>query len=243
MYKYGVQGSDQETIARARLLLPFGALFLASGLALVAYILSGISLAWTFAGSLSLSVLGGVVLGGGAPAARRVVVARAIRAGLLAGAVATPAYDIGRLILVRLTGITFWPFDIFGIVGRALVGPGQPEVLTTAAGVAYHLTNGMAFAVAYTVLFGRRGIVAGIAWGLFLEALQLTFYPGWLQMRSIGEFAQVSVVGHLIYGAVLGTLTRRWLPADGPMTVVTVGRVPADDRTEDAASARTARGG
>jgi hypothetical protein len=137
-----------------------------------------------------------------------------VRPGVLAGVVATLAYDAARFALVRLTGIAFWPFDIFEIFGRALLGPGRPEALTTAAGVAYHLTNGVAFAVAYTVLFGRRGVVAGIAWGLFLEALQLTFYPGWLQLRALGEFVQVSVFGHLVYGAVLGALTRRWLPAE-----------------------------
>ena len=78
--------------------------------------------------------------------------------------------------------------------------------------------------------------MAGIAWGLFLEALQLTFYPGWLQLRSIGEFVQVSVFGHLIYGAVLGALTRRWLQADTPADAPT-------EREEDAVPARGARGG
>jgi hypothetical protein len=213
----GRGGGGKSGRAGARPLLPFGALFLASGLALVTYILSGVSLAWTFAGALSLAVAGGAVLWRRATPARRVVVARAVRVGFLAGLVATPAYDLARFALIRLTGIAFWPFDIFAIFGRALVGPGRPEALTTAAGMAYHLTNGVAFAIAYTVLFGRRGVAAGIAWGLFLEALQLTFYPGWLQMRSIGEFVQVSVFGHLVYGAVLGALTRRWLPPDdGP---------------------------
>jgi hypothetical protein len=217
-------------------LLPFGALFLASGLALVVYILSGISLAWTFAGTLSLAVVGGAALWRRSSPARRAVVARAVRVGLLAGVVATLAYDAARFALVRLTGIAFWPFDIFAIFGRALVGPGQTGALTTAAGLAFHLTNGVAFAVAYTVLFGRRGVVAGIAWGLFLEALQLTFYPGWLQLRAIGEFVQVSVFGHLIYGAVLGALTRRWLQADTPVDAAT-------EREEDAVPARGAGGG
>jgi len=222
-------------IAHLRTLLPFGAPFLASGLALVAYILSGVSLAWTFAGALSLAVIAGAVLWRRATRARRARVARAIRVGLLAGVVATLAYDGARFALIRVTGIAFWPFDIFDIFGRALVGSGQPEAVTTSAGVAYHLTNGVTFAIAYSVLFGRRGVLAGIAWGLFLEAMQLAFYPGWLQMRAIGEFVQVSVFGHLVYGAVLGALTRRWLPADDAPA--------ADAREEDAVSAGAAGGG
>ncbi|MGH2351834.1 MAG: hypothetical protein ACRDJN_09510 [Chloroflexota bacterium] len=228
-----IQGRGQRVIARTRLLLPFGALFLASGLALITYILSGISLAWTFAGALLLAVVAGGALWRRATEARRALVAHAVRVGLLAGVVATLAYDGSRFALVRLTGIAFWPFDIFAIFGRALVGPGQSEALTTTAGVAYHLTNGVAFAVAFTVLFGRRGVAAGIAWGLFLEALQLTFYPGWLQMRAIGEFVQVSVFGHLVYGAVLGALTRRWLPADDVTAA-------ADERADGAGTTRSA---
>jgi hypothetical protein len=235
-------GDGQRAIARPGL-LPFGALFLASGLALVTYILSGISLAWTFAGTLSLAVVGGALLWRRATPARRAMVARAVRVGLLAGLVATPSYDIARFVLVRVTGIAFWPFDIFAIFGRALLGPGQPEALTTAAGVAYHLTNGMAFAVAFTILFGRRGVAAGILWGLFLEALQLTFYPGWLHMRAIGEFAQVSVFGHVVYGTVLGALTRRWLPAADAAIAIDEAATRAPLREEDAVPRGAAGGG
>jgi hypothetical protein len=189
----------------------FGGLFLASGVALVTYILSSISLAWTFGGAVLLAVAGGGVLLRRSTAARRLEVARAVRVGLVGGVVATAAYDLARFALIAVTGIAFWPFDIFHIFGQALLGTEAPSALTTAAGLAYHVTNGVGFAVAYTVMLGRRGVVAGILWGLGLEALQLTFYPGWLQIQAIAEFVQVSVFGHVVYGTVLGALARRLL--------------------------------
>jgi hypothetical protein len=192
-------------------LAPFGALFLASGLALVTYILSGISLAWTFGVAVGLALATGTVLWRRTPPARRAGLVATVRAGMVAGVLATLAYDVARFALVRLTGMTFWPFDIFEIFGRALIGDGQPAGLTAAVGLTYHLVNGIGFATGYTVLLRRHSVVTGILWGLMLEALQLAFYPGWLQLRALGEFVQVSVFGHVVYGAVLGLVAGRAL--------------------------------
>jgi len=37
----------------------------------------------------------------------------------------------------------------------------------------------------------------------------LGLYPGWLHIKAYGEFAQMSMVGHVVYGSVLGVLARR----------------------------------
>jgi hypothetical protein len=72
------------------------------------------------------------------------------------------------------------------------------------------------FAVAYTILFGTAGWWAGILWALGLEALMLSVYPGWLHPQALGEFVSVSMLGHLAYGTVVGSLTRWWLLRSGP---------------------------
>jgi hypothetical protein len=71
------------------------------------------------------------------------------------------------------------------------------------------------FAVAYTILFGTAGWWAGILWALGLEALMLSIYPGWLHPKAFGEFVSVSMLGHVAYGAVIGSLGRWWLRGSG----------------------------
>jgi hypothetical protein len=189
----------------------FGSLFLASGAALVAYILSGISLLWTFAAAVAFAVALGALAWRRSDAAGQRRIARAVAAGVVAGIGATICYDVSRFALIQLTGIQFWPFDIFGVFGQALFGEGNTAAWVPFAGFAYHVTNGIGFAIAYTLLFGERGAAWGIGFGLALEAMMLTFYPGWLDIRAIEEFVSVSVFGHVVYGSVLGWTARRLL--------------------------------
>jgi hypothetical protein len=62
----------------------------------------------------------------------------------------------------------------------------------------------VAFGCAYAVWFGHRPWWWGIGFALGLEACMLAIYPGWLDIRTLGEFTTMSVVGHLVYGTVLG---------------------------------------
>jgi hypothetical protein len=130
-------------------------------------------------------------------------------AGVRAGLAATAAYDVTRLALVQLLSLKVSPFAALPIFGQLLVGQSAGSAAGTAAGVAYHLANGLGFGTAYTLLLGRRGVLTGIAFALGLEALMLTFYPGWLDIRAVGEFVSMSMLGHVAYGAVLGWLARR----------------------------------
>jgi hypothetical protein len=188
-----------------------GSLFLASGAALVTYIVSGISLLWTLIGAIGFATLLGQLAWRRSDDDGRRRMRRGMAAGAVAGVAATLCYDVSRFALIQLTGIEFWPFDIFGIFGRALFGEGNLAAWVPLAGFAYHVTNGIGFAIAYTLLVGERGVSWGIAWGLGLEAMMLTFYPGWLDIRAIEEFVSVSVVGHVVYGAVLGWTAQRLL--------------------------------
>ena len=106
---------------------------------------------------------------------------------------------------------TFWPFDVFPIFGYAIAGSNVPHNVATIIGTFYHYTNGVLFAIAYTILFAPRGWWAGVLWALVLEALMLTIYPGWLHPRAFNEFVSVSILGHLAYGSVLGSFSQQAL--------------------------------
>ena len=140
---------------------------------------------------------------------------------VLIGVIGTVAYDVSKAILSQLDPSPFDPFAAIRVFGRLLLGEGVSSEAIVAAGTAYHLLNGISFAVAYTFLFGERArrslgwaLLTGAGWGLFLEAFQLTLYPGWLDMTFYQEFATISAISHIVYGISLGLLCRRLL---GPL--------------------------
>ena len=189
----------------------FAPLFLATGASLVIYIVSGVSLLGATVAAVATVVGFGRWRWAQLAPAERVELARTLTVGLVSGALATAAYDVFRYLIIEVLAISFWPFDIFTHFGRGLVGADAPAVLVTAAGVLFHIANGVGFATAYTVAFGRSGWVAGIAWAMCLEVMMVSFYPGWLNMKALEEFLQVSVFGHFVYGSVLGYTSRRLL--------------------------------
>lgn len=193
---------------RQRLL--FAALFLSTGAALLIYIISGISLLAAAGLVLVAAAFTAALIWRRADGHSRQGLRVLIWAGILSGFLATSAYDLSRFFLIEVTGIAFWPFDIFNVFGQALVGAGYSGPLVRLAGLLYHFANGIGFALAYTIVAGKRGVWSGIIWAMILEVMMVTVYPGWLDMRALDEFLQISVLGHLVYGAVLG-YSARWL--------------------------------
>jgi len=189
----------------------FGACFLASGAALLVSITWDVSLAATGVIFLVLALATAARLRAVSSSAERGQLREAVAVGAMAGVAATAAYDLTRLALVEGLGLALWPFDTFALFGRALVGAEHSGAWVTALGTAYHVTNGLGFAIAYTIWLGNRGPVAGLLWALVLEAAMLTSYPGWLDIRSYEEFIEVSVLGHVAYGLTLGLLAQRLL--------------------------------
>jgi hypothetical protein len=188
-----------------------GAVALFSGAALVAHILSGISLRLTLAFTALLLIAAVASVLYRAKHEHRAKIRRLAAAGALAGVVATAAYDGTKFVLSRGTISAYNPFEVIRAFGLLLAGPTSPGLILV-AGASFHLLNGICFGVAYCFLFRRRGLLSGIAWGLFLELFQLTLYPGWLDIRSYREFVQVSVGSHLVYGALLSVISRALLP-------------------------------
>jgi hypothetical protein len=177
-----------------------GAAFCASGIALVAHLVFGWSLV-TSAVALLFVAVPTVVLAFTHPDRR---VSHRIQRGIVVGAIATVAYDVARLVGVKVTGSSINPFGAWPLFGRALVGDESSPWIRQGAGVAFHVINGVGFGIAYALWFGGLKPLWGIAWAMVLEAAMLALYPGWLDIRAIREFTQITMVGHITYGLVLG---------------------------------------
>ncbi|QYR20919.1 hypothetical protein KZ483_24720 [Paenibacillus sp. sptzw28] len=185
------------------------ALFLSTGASLLVFIFSGISMLYTLIGILILAFIVGGMIWRKLPPEKRAELKRLIGYGTIAGFLATCLYDLSRFLLIKVTGIQFWPFDIFGIFGKALVGAQATGLWVSILGAVFHIANGTAFGVAYTASFGRRGIPGGLIWAMILELAMVTVYPGWLDLKALDELISVSVVGHFVYGIVLGYTARK----------------------------------
>lgn len=198
----------------------FAALFLSTGASLLVYIFSSFSMLYTLIGIIILAFIIGRLIWRRLPPGKHSEIKRLIGCGTIAGFLATCLYDLSRFVLIKVTGIQFWPFDIFGIFGKALVGEQATGLWVSILGAVFHIANGTTFGIAYTVAFGRKGIRAGLVWAMILELAMVTVYPGWLDVKALDELVSVSVVGHIVYGVVLGYTARKLiLRKDSPRHV------------------------
>lgn len=190
-----------------RRFLALAALF--SGAALLAHLLAGLSLRLCLAATTTAALTLSCALWFRADARARRRVARRVAVGLKAGVAALVAYDAAKYLLSLLDPSPYNPFEALRMFGVLLAGPQAPAPVVWASGAAFHATNGVAFGVAFALWSGRGGVLPGIGWGLFLELFQLALFPGWLQIRAWSEFARISALSHVVYGAVLGSLVRK----------------------------------
>jgi hypothetical protein len=191
----------------------FCAPFLATGGALVIYILTGFSLPVGVLAAVAVTGAVSAVVWHRLPAIARVTVRRRVASGAIAGVLATAAYDGCRLLVVTVLGLTFWPFDVFSRFGRLLLSDAGP-VPTYVVGTAFHYANGVGFAIAYVLFVARPGVLTGLPWAAILETFMVSLYPGWLGLRALDEFLSVSIAGHVTYGLVLGSVARARLRAE-----------------------------
>ena len=183
-------------------LVGIAALF--SGVALLAHILTNISLRVGL-GVTVLIALGGLYLAfkRSDPEEKKNIIKIAL-VGTIVGLAATGVYDFAKYILARFDPSPYNPYEAIRVFGSLLVGEGSSLQAQRVAGTLFHFLNGTCFAIAYAFLFKKHGILTGILWGVFLETFQLTLYPGWLDIKFYEEFTRISFFSHIIYGIVLG---------------------------------------
>ena len=132
-----------------------------------------------------------------------------LRVGLLAGALATAGYDGIRLLLEQLGLVPGHSFLAIPLFGTGLTGHPPTDLVAVVAGWAFHVTNGLGFAVAYTLVMAGRSWFFALAFALFLEVMMVSLYPGWLRVPLTKEFLSLTVAGHFVYGTTLGLIVRR----------------------------------
>jgi hypothetical protein len=150
------------------------------------------------------------------PAAWRSNLGRRVSVGFWAGLAATAVYDVVRYGLVVLFSWSVDPFGAFPLFGRLLIGADAPGPALWLAGIAYHVLNGLGFAIGYTLVVPRPGLRSAVTWALVLETFTILLYPDWLGVAAVGEFFSMSMLGHVGYGLTLGAVARRAESRTGP---------------------------
>jgi hypothetical protein len=134
----------------------------------------------------------------------------ALAVGVAGGLVATLAYDGFRFILRELGVFKYDGFRAIYIFGGWIAGRGVTTMEAAVAGWIYHFWNGISFGVFYTLTFGNRHWLYGVGYGLFMEACMLGLFPLFVRITNRFDFIALSLLGHTVYGAVLGTVAQRY---------------------------------
>ena len=132
-----------------------------------------------------------------------------LRAGIAAGALGLIAYDAVRFAIYKSGVLSFYPFHALPRLGSLMTGQPPEAQAAIIAGWIYHVWNGFNFAIIYALVAGPRKWVWGVAWAMMLEVGMLLSYPTFLAVKNDWSFRIVSMVGHIVYGAVLGLTVQR----------------------------------
>lgn len=129
--------------------------------------------------------------------------------GGAAGAVGLVAYDLIRLAVQDLLPVGFDAFYSLRVFGTLMTGRPIGSDAALAAGWAYHISNGITFGVIYALLAGPARWWWGLAWGSILEIGMIAVYPAVFLPSVTRGFLLVSVVGHAVFGAIVGLLCQQ----------------------------------
>lgn len=191
----------------------YAVLALSTGAALVTTVLTHVMMSVVLATFAVFCAVVGLWLRQQSPPFVRAILVRRARAGAVGGALAVAVYDATRLALVSAFHFHVRPFDALPLFGALILGVDASPTAKLAAGIAFHVANGVLFGTAYALVFASRPWWYAIGWGLCLEAAMLSLYPRLLSLEKVfAEFTIVSLTGHLAYGAVLGFAVRRGKP-------------------------------
>jgi hypothetical protein len=193
-----------------------------SGLALAAHILWDLSMTW-LAGFVVLPASAFLVilafLGQGRTDRAKIFSNRII-AGAVFGLMATLVYDISRPLLVEVFQLDFNPYRAHPIFGSLITGRPESDDVAVAVGWAYHFWNGISFGMMLALILPRATWWQGLIWAEALQFFMMMLYPRFLEVRlDDPAFLATGLVGHGLYGIVLGLLLNRYGPtSDKPIT-------------------------
>jgi hypothetical protein len=130
--------------------------------------------------------------------------------GLIGGFVATLAYDGVRYVMQHSSLFQYNGFISIYIFGSWITGQSVDSRAAAVAGWLYHFWNGISFGILYALIFGRRHWLYGMGYGMFMEACMLGLFPFFLKVTNRVDFITLSMIGHMVYGAVLGLIAQRY---------------------------------
>ncbi len=143
-----------------------------------------------------------------------------LMAGVWAGSFATLAYDLVRMPLAHAGVPVFKAISYFGTV---MLDQARPTLASEVAGWGYHFSNGVGFAIMYTLMLKRPGWLSAVMWGLSLEgAMLLTPYAEVFGYRRSTSFLAISVGGHIFYGVALWLAARFYLRRVGSRGLLSI---------------------
>jgi hypothetical protein len=146
-------------------------------------------------------------------AARFRYVAERVLAGGAWGLVATLVYDAVRPGLLAVLDLDFNPFRAIPLFGSLATGRPTTDGLAITIGWIYHFWNGITFGMMFALVRREGGWLIGLAWGLGLQLLMMWAYPDLLGVRlDTPGYLQSTIVGHSVWGAVLGAGLARTAP-------------------------------
>lgn len=141
---------------------------------------------------------------------------KAIIIGALAGFVATIGLDI-----VRLSGVSLGLMpNLPPMFGSMMTGLPPETSASVTIGYIHHFLNGITFGIIYAVIFGRIRWFVGVGYGLFVELGMMISPPmvmmaGFFGLKMGYSILVVSLIAHIVFGAVLGLLVQRYTPYEG----------------------------
>ncbi len=138
---------------------------------------------------------------------------RRLAAGLWAGSFATLAYDLVRVPIAHAGVPVFKAISYFG---TAILAVPRPTLASECVGWSYHFSNGVGFAMMYTILFRRPAWPSAVLWGVGLEVVMLlTPYAEVFGYRRSPGFIATSLSAHVFYGLALWLAARHYLGRAG----------------------------
>jgi hypothetical protein len=137
--------------------------------------------------------------------------ARLLVVGAVAGFLGTICYDLSRPLVRLMFSFRFNPFGAMPIFGSLMTGLPVTSHIAIIVGWIYHFWNGISFGMMFALVRPRGGALPGFIWGLGLQALMFITYPRFLEVRlNDPGFVAMGLIGHSIWGIVLGIGVRRW---------------------------------